>query len=205
MGAREQRRPFAWGPSAGAAGLAFALLLASCVPPAPLDPRYWQLRNQPPPRFLPVPVAGVSTAMLRDSYGDGRGGGRSHEGIDIFAPRGTAVVSTTEGYVAQVGRNSLGGNVVWVVGPAGWRHYYAHLDRWSDVREGEWVEPGRVIGYVGNSGNAAATVTHLHYGIYRAEGGTLNPYPLLAAGPGPLLAAGAGPFDGRAWDRSATR
>jgi murein DD-endopeptidase MepM/ murein hydrolase activator NlpD len=164
------------------------LLLASCVPPAPLDPRYWQLRNQPPPRFLPVPVAGVSSAMLRDSYGDPRSGGRSHEGIDIFAPRGTAVSSATEGYVSRVGNNSLGGNVVWVVGPAGWRHYYAHLDRWSDVREGDWVEPGRVIGFVGSSGNAAGASAHLHYGIYPPEGGTLNPYPLLAAGPGPFPA-----------------
>jgi murein DD-endopeptidase MepM/ murein hydrolase activator NlpD len=98
------------------------------------------------------------------------------------------VSSATEGYVSRVGNNSLGGNVVWVVGPAGWRHYYAHLDRWSDVREGDWVEAGRVIGFVGSSGNAAVTSAHLHYGIYPPEGGTLNPYPLLAAGPGPFPA-----------------
>lgn len=159
-------------------------LAVACVSSTPFDPRYWELRRQPPPRVLPVPVAGVAVAALRDSYGDPRSGGRQHEGIDIFAPRDTPVVSATEGYVAAVARNNLGGNVVWVVGPGGWRHYYAHLERWSGVRDGDWVEPGTVLGYVGNSGNALHAPPHLHYGIYLPEGGTLNPYPLLAAGPG---------------------
>lgn len=165
-------------------------LLAACatVPMSSRDPRARDLRNQPPPRSLPVPVDRVSKSALRNSYGDPRNGGRRHEGIDIFAGRNTPVLSTTEGYVSRVGRNGLGGNVVWVEGPAGWRHYYAHLERWGDVREGQWVEPGTIIGYVGNSGNAASTATHLHYGIYLPSGGTTNPYPLLARGPGPILA-----------------
>ena len=177
----------------------FLLLLAflgACLS-VPFDPRRRDLRNQPPPGSLPVPVDRVSTSALRDSFGDPRSGGRRHEGIDIFAPRNTPVLSATEGYVLGVGSNGLGGNVVTIEGPAGWRHYYAHLERWSDVRAGQWVEPGTILGYVGNSGNAASTPTHLHYGIYPSSGGAINPYPLLARGPGPVMARhpvpGAGP------------
>ena len=66
-------------------------------------------------------------------------------------------------------------------GPGGQRHYYAHLDRYPDLTAGEWVNSGDVVGYVGDSGNAKGTPTHLHYGIYTAAG-AINPYPLLAAG-----------------------
>lgn len=161
--------------------------LGACVS-SPVTTRDRRVRTQPPPRSLPIPVEGVAKSQLRDSYGDLRSGGRRHEGIDIFAGRHTPVLSATEGYVSGLGRNRLGGLVVWVTGPGGWRHYYAHLERWSDVREGQWVEPGTIIGYVGNSGNASTTPTHLHYGIYPTSGGTINPYPLLANGPGTVIA-----------------
>lgn len=133
----------------------------------------------PAPAALPVPVAGVKPAQLADTWGGARGGGRRHEGIDIFARRGTPVLSSTEGIVLRVGTNRLGGQVVWVLGPGGQRHYYAHLDRYGDVRAGMRVQPGSVLGYVGNTGNAATTPPHLHYGIYTA-GGATNPYPLLS-------------------------
>lgn len=167
--------------------LPLLVLAGACATVPLLDPRYYELLSQPAPQSLPVPVEGVAKARLWDSYGDPRGGGRRHEGIDIFAKRNTPVLSATEGYVS-LGTNRLGGVTVWVTGPAGWRHYYAHLERWGDVRQGQWVETGTVIGYVGNSGNAATTSPHLHYGIYPPAGGTLNPYPLLSAGPGPALA-----------------
>lgn len=164
--------------------LPLAALAAACATVAPVDPRHRALRTQPPPRALPVPVSGVVPASLRDSFGDPRSGGRRHEGIDIFAPRRTAVVSATEGYVARMANGGLGGITVTVIGPAGWRHYYAHLDSWGPVREGQWVQPGTLLGYVGNTGNAALTPPHLHYGIYAEGGGAINPYPLLRGGPG---------------------
>lgn len=167
-----------------AAILPLAALAAACATVAPVDPRHRSLRAQPPPRALPVPVSGVVPASLRDSFGDPRSGGRRHEGIDIFAPRRTAVVSATEGYVARMANGGLGGITVTVIGPAGWRHYYAHLDSWGPVREGQWVQPGTLLGYVGNTGNAASTPPHLHYGIYAEGGGAINPYPLLRGGPG---------------------
>lgn len=137
-----------------------------------------RLSAMPAPPTLAMPVAGVRPAALRDTWHAARSEGRRHEGIDIFAKRGTAVRSATEGIVLRVGTNRLGGQVVWVLGPGGQRHYYAHLDSYSDVAPGMRVEPGRVLGYVGNTGNAKGTPPHLHYGVY-GLGGPVNPYPLL--------------------------
>ena len=114
-----------------------------------------RLSAMPVPQALPVPVDGVEARTLRDTWHAARSEGRRHEGIDIFARRGTAVKSSTEGIVMQVGTNRLGGLVVWVLGPGGQRHYYAHLDSYSDVEAGMRIEAGRVLGYVGNTGNAA--------------------------------------------------
>ncbi|RNF30963.1 peptidase M23 [Massilia aurea] len=144
------------------------------------------------PLALPVPVEGVRQRALRDTWGGARSEGRKHEGIDIFAKRGTPVVSSTEGIVSQVGTNRLGGLVVWVLGPGGQRHYYAHLDSYSDVEPGMRIEAGRVLGYVGDTGNAKGTPPHLHYGIYDT-GGAINPYPLLKADPALIEAPAAAP------------
>jgi murein DD-endopeptidase MepM/ murein hydrolase activator NlpD len=148
------------------------------------------LYTRPAPAYLPVPVAGVAVGHLRDSFGDPRGGGRVHQGIDIFAPRGTPVLAATEGVVLRVGTNNLGGRTVTLLGPGGHNHYYAHLERWAGQREGDWVDAGEVIGYVGNSGNASGGPTHLHYGIYDASGHALNPYLLLTAHPVSVVAGG---------------
>lgn len=137
-----------------------------------------RLASLPAPASLPVPVRGVEARALRDTWGGARSGGRRHEGIDIFARRGTPVISSTEGVVLRVGTNRLGGQVVWVLGPGGQRHYYAHLERYADIGNGERVRPGTILGYVGTTGNAAGTPPHLHYGIYET-GGAINPYPLL--------------------------
>ena len=137
-----------------------------------------RLSTRRAPATLPVPVAGVRPGQLADTWGGPRSGGRRHEGIDIFARRGTPVLSATEGIVLSVGTNPLGGRVVWVLGPGGQRHYYAHLDRYGDVHAGVRVLPGTIVGYVGNTGNAATTPPHLHYGIYTVDG-PIDPYPFL--------------------------
>lgn len=131
------------------------------------------------PKSLPVPVVGVSRTALRDTWGAARDGGRTHQGIDIFAPKGTPVMSTTRGLVLRLGQNRLGGNVVWIFGPGGQRHYYAHLDRFGDLQPGDFVMPGDIVGYVGNTGNARGTPPHLHYGLYSSGVGAVNPFPLL--------------------------
>lgn len=140
-----------------------------------------RLALEEPPEILPVPVPGVPPAALLDTWGAARNGGRKHEGIDIFAPKGTPVMSTTRGLVLRVGQNRLGGNVVWIFGPGRQRYYYAHLDRFGDLQPGDLVMPGDIVGYVGNTGNARETPPHLHYGVYTAGAGAINPYPLLRA------------------------
>lgn len=138
-----------------------------------------RLAAMPVPAVIDVPVRGVSRTRLRDTWQAARSGARQHEGIDIFAKRGTPVQAATEGIVMRVGESRLGGQVIWVLGPGGQRHYYAHLDRFADLSRGDRVRAGTVLGYVGNTGNAAGTPPHLHYGIYQA-GGAINPYPVLA-------------------------
>ena len=134
-----------------------------------------------PPAALADPLATRTAARITDSWGNPRSGGRRHEGIDIFAPKDTPVRSTTRGIVMRVGTNRLGGQTVWILGPGLERHYYAHLNRYAEFREGERVDAGDIIGYVGDTGNARGGPAHLHYGIY-AHGGAQNPYPRLAAG-----------------------
>ncbi|MGZ9076290.1 MAG: M23 family metallopeptidase [Burkholderiaceae bacterium] len=138
-----------------------------------------ELLAEDPPRTLPVPVKGVAVRAVRDTFGAPRPGDRAHQGVDIFAPRGTPVVSTTRGVVARIGENSVGGTVVWVLGPGGDRHYYAHLDSVADIKTGQRLLPGDVLGTVGTTGNARSTPPHLHYGIYRRGNGAINPFPLL--------------------------
>ncbi|MFD2610670.1 M23 family metallopeptidase [Deinococcus taklimakanensis] len=132
----------------------------------------------PAPTALPNPVPG---AALTDTWGGARSQGRKHEGIDIFAKRNTPIRATTEGVVLNVGPNGLGGRTVMILGPGGQRHYYAHLERYPDLKSGDWVKAGDVVGTVGDSGNARGTPPHLHYGIYMA-GGAINPYSLLRRG-----------------------
>ena len=140
----------------------------------------FSLLNETAPPKLPVPVQEVTSRELEDTWGAPRSDNRRHEGIDIFAPLGRPVLSTTNGVVFKVGEDNLGGHVVRVLGP-GWQwHYYAHLDRFADIKPGSVVNRGSVLGYVGNTGNAAGTPYHLHYGVYQFLGGAQNPYPLLA-------------------------
>lgn len=139
-----------------------------------------QLVTESPPLTLPVPVQGITPAQLHDTWGAARSGGRTHQGIDIFAPRGTPVLAATRGVVTRRGENRLGGRVVTVMGPGRQFHYYAHLEDWAPLEPGDWVEAGTLLGYAGTSGNAANTPPHLHYGIYTPTG-AINPYPLLTA------------------------
>ncbi|KPK79074.1 MAG: hypothetical protein AMS25_13860 [Gemmatimonas sp. SM23_52] len=126
---------------------------------------------------LRFPVYGHDTTAIGSWYGDPRDGGRRrHQGLDIFAPRGTPVLAAADGVVRSTRSNRLGGNVVWLRDNLGRTHYYAHLDT-QVVRRGERVQAGDTLGFVGNTGNARTTPPHLHFGIYSR--GSFDPYPAL--------------------------
>jgi murein DD-endopeptidase MepM/ murein hydrolase activator NlpD len=135
-----------------------------------------------PPVDVTLPVAGVRASELTDTWGAARSEGRRHEGIDIFAARGTAVVAATSGRVVRVGQNRLGGNIVYVAGEGAQLYYYAHLESFrAGLEAGDTVSAGDVIGRVGTTGNAAHTPPHLHFGIYPASNWfrAVDPYPFL--------------------------
>ena len=161
--------------------IASGLVAWPYVPQVLKTPFYYaQLSAMDPPTSLAMPVQGVAAGRVADTWGAPRGKDRRHEGLDIFAPRWTTVLSRTEGVVTRVGTNRLGGLVVWVVGPGGHRHYYAHLDRQANLSVGQRVAVGTPLGTVGNTGNARGTPPHLHYGVY-GDDGAFNPWPLLQA------------------------
>lgn len=183
------RTPYDFAPWAWAivVGTAIALLGVAGVgwrrhhPAAAAARTAAELRARRAPTAMPVPVAGVAPTRIADTFGAPRGRDRSHQGVDIFAPRGTAVLSATDGLVLSVRDQGLGGRQVWVLGPAHERHYYAHLDDWAlALRAGDRVRAGTPLGTVGNTGNARGTPPHLHYGVYTANG-AIDPLPRLHA------------------------
>lgn len=126
---------------------------------------------------LAFPVAGHGMEAIRSGWGADRDGGRrEHQGVDIFAPRGTPVLASSEGTISSTRPNTLGGRVVWLRTPSGESLYHAHLDS-VHVRRGTRVHIGDTLGFVGNTGNARTTPPHLHFGVYQR--GATDPYPFI--------------------------
>lgn len=156
------------------------ILLTACSsnPPKKSSSLYQELEKKRLPKHLPVPVEGISRGKLVDTWGNARNQGRSHEGIDIMAKRGTPILSTTDGFISKITSYGAGGNSITIVGYALSQHYYAHLDRFGSYKVGDPVKKGDVLGYVGSTGNASTP--HLHYSIYLSPSRVAtNPYPYL--------------------------
>ncbi|WP_322963467.1 M23 family metallopeptidase [Sphingomonas fuzhouensis] len=139
---------------------------------------------------LAMPIADYPVASLHHDWGDPREGGtRRHEGIDLPAPAGTPVVAALNGTVEKLFDSDRGGHTLYIRSRDGrWSLYYAHLKGYAPgIAEGQRVRRGQVVGYVGDTGNAGAGNTHLHFAIswMRAgdgwwQGEPVDPYPLLA-------------------------
>ena len=141
--------------------------------------RVARLYTQEPDTRIAMPLPDVTRKKIADTWGAPRGTGRRHEGQDIFAPRGTAILSATSGYVYNVGENNLGGQTVSVISKGGRVYYYAHLDSYArGIKIGDRVTTRTVLGYVGTTGNAQGTPPHLHFGVYTSSG-AINPLPML--------------------------
>ncbi len=147
--------------------------------PELLRPVRWTVTFEVGPS-LAFPVQGRGRGAVQSFWGANRdGGARAHEGIDIFAPRGTPALAAADGVVRWVGENRLGGNVVFLADPErGHALYYAHLDRQA-VTTGQRVRAGDTLGFVGNTGNARTTSPHLHFGVYRSGEGAVDPFPYV--------------------------
>lgn len=119
---------------------------------------------------LAFPVEGADPGDIWSFYGDGRDGGiRMHEGIDIFAARGTPLLAASDSVVARVGIRDRGGNIVTLYDEErDLMLYYAHLEE-QLVTQGQRVRAGEPIGLMGNTGNAITTPPHLHIGLYQGS------------------------------------
>lgn len=137
---------------------------------------------------LLIPVSGVSADQLNDTFNDARGERRGHEAIDIMAPTGTPVLAVDDGVIVKLFNSKPGGLTVYQFDDAAeLAYYYAHLDRYADgLAEGQSVNRGDLIGYVGYTGNANPNGPHLHFAIFVLgpeknwwQGTPINPYPHL--------------------------
>jgi peptidoglycan LD-endopeptidase LytH len=139
-------------------------------------------------RDFEMPVEGIKREQLVRSFEDRRSGSRSHEAIDILAPRNTPVKAVEDGTIARLFESKAGGTTIYQFDPTDlYCYYYAHLERYAPgLREGDRVRKGQVIGYVGTSGNAPKTTPHLHFAIFKLtaekhwwEGIPIDPYDIL--------------------------
>jgi murein DD-endopeptidase MepM/ murein hydrolase activator NlpD len=135
------------------------------------------------PGFV-FPVEGP--VQFVDSFGYprevGTGQQHWHEGCDVMADRGTPLVAVEDGVVTSVGENLLGGQSVKITGASGYWYYYAHLSAFApDLVEGMPVTAGTVIGFVGNTGDAAGGPTHVHFEAHQPDGQVLDSFGLLKA------------------------
>lgn len=158
--------------------------------PAPVPPPSVPVPAATHASSLLIPVQGARAADLSDTFSDARSEGRSHDAIDIMAPRGTPVVAVADGHVEKLFTSERGGLTIYQFEPSGrYAYYYAHLDRYADgLAEQQPIRRGQVIGYVGFTGNASPDAPHLHFAIFQLgperkwwEGTAINPYPLLTA------------------------
>lgn len=140
-----------------------------------------------------------------NTYGDPRGGGRTHQGHDIMGPKMVPMQATVDGVVEEIVFNNASGNRIAIRDAAGWRYVYIHVNNdtpgsddgaatrnqafASGLVVGSRVRGGQVIAYNGDSGNAENTGAHLHFEIRRPGAGhwslspSIDPYPSLQAAP----------------------
>lgn len=150
---------------------------------------------------LVFPVQG--THSYTDTWGAARSAGRSHAGTDILADKMTPVVAAASGVVGWM-HDELGGRccAMEILHDDGWSSWYIHMNNdtpgtddglgWGfaeGMATGVRVEAGQIIGWVGDSGNAESTVSHLHFELHDPSGTAINPYSALLASQ-----SGVGPF-----------
>jgi murein DD-endopeptidase MepM/ murein hydrolase activator NlpD len=129
---------------------------------------------------LMIPVEGVVPGALRDTFHEGRSGGRMHMATDIMAMRGTPVLAAAPGRIIKLANSGAGGITIYVADASGrYVEYYAHLTGYApNVKEGLAVEEGDIIGFVGSTGNASPDAPHLHFQVMRSDANYWNGTPI---------------------------
>jgi murein DD-endopeptidase MepM/ murein hydrolase activator NlpD len=158
--------------------------------------------NTETPTLTPIPwsyVFPLQPAGIAD-FSEGTAG-HGYPATDIFAPEGTKFVAVTDGVVNFVSTEDRwdpvkddpalrGGLSVAIIGDDGVRYYGSHLSVVAPgIRPGMRVTAGQVLGYVGHTGDARNTPSHLHFGIsppttpddWHSRRGVVDPYPFLVA------------------------
>jgi murein DD-endopeptidase MepM/ murein hydrolase activator NlpD len=137
---------------------------------------------------LMIPVEGIKPADISDNFNQPRGADRTHEALDIMAPKGAKVYATADGKVVKLFNSKQGGLTVYQFDPTEtYAYYYAHLDRYADgIKEGDVLKRGDLVGYVGVTGNSDPNGPHLHFAVFELTpekqwwtGTPVNPYPLM--------------------------
>lgn len=143
----------------------------------------------PPPMSRPFEL--VDHAFPIDGahkYGTGAatfGGGRGHQGFDVFANCGTPLRAARGGTVKFAGFHSRAGNYLVVSGAGtGLDYVYMHMRDKVTLKKGQSVSTGQPIGVVGQTGRASGC--HLHFELWTAPGwqsggSPIDPFPLLKA------------------------
>ena len=135
-----------------------------------------------------IPVQGIASEQLIDTFSAARSEGRSHDAMDIPAPAGTPVLAAADGEIVKFFDSKLGGITIYqITVDQKYFLYYAHLQRRAEgISEKQLVRQGTVIGYVGDTGNAGVGNYHLHFSISTVsdpnrfwDGTPINPYPIL--------------------------
>lgn len=139
------------------------------TPPTVQTPSTAEFVHELRGRHLLIPIEGVRASALRDSFREARDQTRTHDAIDILAPRNTPVRAVEAGTIAKLFLSKPGGNTIYQFDPTeSYAYYYAHLERYApELHEHQRVAAGQVIGYVGTSGNAPPNTPHLHFAIFK--------------------------------------
>ncbi|GIU91992.1 MAG: hypothetical protein KatS3mg011_0898 [Acidimicrobiia bacterium] len=169
-----------------------AVPVRAAEPVVPIEPVVPLEHAQGPfPSGLVFPQDAAVTTFGH-TFGAAKPDGRRHLGEDLFAPKGTPIYAVADGVVATLGWGPTAGYYIVVEHVDGWESWYLHLDNDTpgtddgrgdrpfapDLQEGDFVWAGRVIGYVGDSGNAEGTSPHTHFELHRS-GRVVDPGPWL--------------------------
>ena len=168
--------------------LAAATVLAAPAPGAP------GVRGAVPQLIFPI----VGKTVYSDDFGDPRGQG-THEGNDILADRKAPVVAVEAGKVVFWTKSPSAGCMLYLYGKSGTVYLYIHLNNDVTMRndnrgqcvagtsyapglaDGDQVEAGQLIGFVGDSGDANGIHPHLHFEVHPGGGNAVSPYRYLKA------------------------